>query len=88
MKTWTSASSVQQLDVFQAVADIAGIAVEPQQDRGAVLRHPPAVQAHPVFGLEVDLLILQPVITRGCRPSCGSGKKTMPFSENSQYMAV
>ena len=56
---------MEQLDILQAVADVAGVAVEPHQDRGPGLRHPPAVELDAVRGLKEDVLVFQPEIRRG-----------------------
>ncbi|MDP2045363.1 MAG: hypothetical protein Q8L00_04030, partial [Deltaproteobacteria bacterium] len=48
---------MEQLDILQAVADVAGVAVEPHQNRGPGLGHPPAVEFDVVCGLKVDVLV-------------------------------
>ena len=48
---------MEQFNILQAVADVAGVAVEPHQDRGPGLRHPPAVELDVVCGLKVDVVV-------------------------------
>ena len=61
---------------FQAVADVAGIAVKPQEETpGRRVGDPPAVELDAVAGVEPNLLIVEPDIQRCADEMRMRGKK-------------